>query len=290
MCDVLWNCFFVILHKSLLKQGTDYVGGDYEIDQDDNQERLVLGTLFYVFFGLLFLCFFIGELITAYIELSDDHTNKHNNMEEICFICGLKREEFDWSHDAFEAHVKHEHNMWNYLFFLLHIGTKRDAELSGQEAYIRRMVRSSNIAFFPFKQTLGMAHRSKKEKEQGQQQLTAGSGSDGGSSGGGDSNMIETGLAVKRQTTVLENIKSAVENRGDMMVGVSRSIETELGSLTKTLKEELTRLKQQLDMSATTDAQRIERQLQEMEDKVTNRLDRVVVVVGRATRGAGGDE
>merc|ERR1712146_555387 len=112
--------------------------------------------------------------------------------------------------------------MWNYLFFLLHIGTKRDAELSGQEAYIRRMVRSSNIGFFPFKQTLGMSQRTKKKKAQELALQAANNSNDSGSSGGGDANMIETGLAVKRQTTVLENIKSAVENRGDMMLGVSR--------------------------------------------------------------------
>ena len=61
-------------------------------------------------------------------------------------------------------------------------------------------------------------------------------------------------------------------------------------ALNKTISEELSRLKEELDISATSDMQRIERQLQDMQDTVTNRLDRVVVVVGRATRGAtGGD-
>lgn len=289
VCDVLWNCFFVILHKSLLKQGTEYVGGDYEVDKDNNQERIVIGTLFYVFFGVMFLCNFLGEIITSYIELSKDRDSKLLHMETTCFICGLNRDDFDWNHKAFSEHVKHEHNMWNYLYFLLHIGTKRDAELSGQEAYIRRMVRTGDIGFFPFQQTLGM-NQHKPPKDLALQPAAGFGGGGGGGGGGGDesgnNDMLETGLAVKRQTTVLENIKSAVDNRGDMMIGVSRAIEVELRGLTNTLKDELQRLKGQLDMSATTDAQRIERQLQEMEDKVTNRLDRVVVVVGRATRGS----
>jgi hypothetical protein len=288
VCDVMWNCFFVILHKSLLKQGTEYVGGDYAIDKDDNQERLVLGTMFYIFFGLVFLCLFLGEIITAYMELSTDHKDKHQNMESICFVCGLPRDDFDWAHNAFEQHVKHEHNMWNYLYFLLHIGTKRDAELCGQEAYIRRMVRSSDTSFFPFRRTLGVAqHRAIGDGGAGHGAQTAGADSAGSSSGG---DMVEMGLAVKRQTTVLENIKSAVENRGDMMLGVSRAIEVEVHGLSTTMKEELHNLKTYLDIKNTTDAQRIERQLQEMEEKVTTRLDRVVVVVGRATRGATGDD
>merc|ERR1719263_1950277 len=116
----------------------------------------------------------------------------------------------------------------------------------------------------------------------------------GGMGGGGaamsSDDSLELALAIKRQNTVLENVKQAVENRGDTCIGISRAVELELRALSGTIREELSRLKEELDISATTDNQRIERQLQEMQDSVTNRLDRVVVVVGRATRGAtGGD-
>merc|ERR1719160_601759 len=91
VCDVLWNCFFVILHKSLLKQGTDYVGGDYDINVDDNQERILLGTVFYLIFGVLFLSMFMGEIISGYLELSRDLDVKLRHMNDECFICGLPR-------------------------------------------------------------------------------------------------------------------------------------------------------------------------------------------------------
>merc|ERR1719446_1454614 len=171
---------------------------------------------------------------------------------------------------------------------MLHVGNKRDVELSGQEAYLRRMIRSSNINFFPFMNTFALVgHDSQSGGGSG-----SGGGGGGGSSGEGSSDeTLELALAIKRQNTILENVKTSVENRGDACIGISRSVEMELRTLSNTIKEELTRLKEELDMSATTDSQRIERQLQEMQDTVTNRLDRVVVVVGRATRGAtgGGD-
>jgi len=286
VCDLFWNCFFVILHKSLLSQGTEYVGGDYDINIDDNQERIWLGVLFYFLFGVLFLSMFVGEIVTGYFELSRDYHEKLHHMNNECFICGLERRNFHWDPNAFEDHVKHEHNMWNYLYMMLHVGNKRDVELSGQEAYLRRMIRSNNINFFPFMTTFAMRGHEVAMGGGG-----GGMGGGGGAAGEASSDeTLELALAIKRQNTILENVKTSVENRGDACIGISRSVEMELRTLSSTIKEELSRLKEELDISATTDMQRIERQLQDMQDQVTNRLDRVVVVVGRATRGAtGGD-
>jgi len=282
VCDLFWNCFFVVLHKSLLRQGTEYVGGDYDVNVDDNQERVMLGTLFYLIFGVLFLSMFVGEIISGYLDLSRQKHEKLLHMNNECFVCGLQRTEFSWDPKAFDNHVQHEHNMWNYLYMMLHVGNKRDIELSGQEAFMRRMIRSSDLGFFPFQQTLAMrGHMSKSGGGSG------GSGGGGGEMGSGSDEALELALAIKRQNTILENVKTSVENRGDMCIGISRSVEMELRSLSGTIKEELSRLKEELDISATTDMQRIERQLQDMQDTVTNRLDRVVVVVGRAAgRGA----
>jgi hypothetical protein len=284
VCNLFWNCFFVILHKSLLKQGTDYVGGDYDINIDNNQERILLGTLFYLIFGVLFLSMFMGEIISGYLELSRDLDVKLRHMNDECFICGLPRTRFSWDHLGFLNHTKHEHNMWNYLYLMLHVGNKRDIELSGQEAYVRRMIRSANTGFFPYMDSLALMDETHVDKTQ--------ANSGGGGGGGADmsDSALEMVLAIKRQNTLLENVKTSVENRGDLCIGISRSMEMELKALSTTIKEELSRLKEELDISATTDNQRIERQLQDMQDTMTNRLDRVVVVVGRATRGAtGGD-
>jgi len=286
VCNLFWNCFFVILHKSLLKQGTEFVGGDYDMNVDDNQERILLGLAFYLIFGILFISMFVGEIITGYFELSRDHHDKLHHMNAECFICGLKRDNFDWDCKAFENHVKNEHNMWSYLYMMLHVGNRRDMELTGQEAYLRRMIRNSDLSFFPYMTMLASAKL--------RQQAAGGGGSSGGSAASTEASSdeaLELALAIKRQNTILENVKTSVENRGDMCIGISRSIEMELRSLNKTISEELSRLKEELDISATSDMQRIERQLQDMQDTVTNRLDRVVVVVGRATRGAtgGGD-
>ena len=160
-------------------------------------------------------------------------------------------------------------------------------ELTGQEAYLRRMINTQDLSFFPYMTMLASAKMAQQAAGGGGK--TSGQGGGGGDAGGSDE-ALELALAIKRQNTILENVKTSVENRGDMTIGISRSIEMELRALNKTISEELSRLKEELDISATSDMQRIERQLQDMQDTVTNRLDRVVVVVGRATRGAtGGD-
>merc|ERR1719197_432387 len=110
---------------------------------------------------------FLGEVMTGYIDLSRDENFKLEHMNNSCFICGLPRERFSWDCTAFENHVKHEHNMWNYLYLMLHVGNKRDMELSGQEAYVRRCIRSANTGFFPYMQSLSLAEGEAKHGSHG---------------------------------------------------------------------------------------------------------------------------
>ena len=45
-------------------------------------------------------------------------------MKSECFICSLKCEDFERFGRGFQDHVRHDHRMWNYLFFMLHLKEK----------------------------------------------------------------------------------------------------------------------------------------------------------------------
>jgi hypothetical protein len=58
---------------------------------------------------------------------------------------GLNRSAFDNKGVTFEHHVKREHNMWNYIYFLVLLNQKDKTEYTGSECYVSRAVKVSNL-------------------------------------------------------------------------------------------------------------------------------------------------
>lgn len=54
---------------------------------------------------------------------------------------GLNRSAFDNKTVSFEEHIKHEHNMWHYLYFIVLVKVKDPTEFTGPESYVYAMVK-----------------------------------------------------------------------------------------------------------------------------------------------------
>lgn len=53
----------------------------------------------------------------------------------------MNRSSFDNKTVSFEEHVKHEHNMWHYLYFIVLVKVKDPTEFTGPESYVYAMVK-----------------------------------------------------------------------------------------------------------------------------------------------------
>ena len=43
------------------------------------------------------------------------------DKKNVCFICGLASHEFERRADGFDNHVKHDHNMWKYIYLSIYL-------------------------------------------------------------------------------------------------------------------------------------------------------------------------
>lgn len=59
----------------------------------------------------------------------------------IYVFLGLERDKFDNKTVTFEEHIKVEHNMWHYLFFIVLVKVKDSTEYTGPESYVAEMIR-----------------------------------------------------------------------------------------------------------------------------------------------------
>lgn len=64
----------------------------------------------------------------------------------LCFA-GLERDKFDNKTVSFEEHIKSEHNMWHYLYFIVLVKVKDPTEYTGPESYVAQMIVVSDQCF-----------------------------------------------------------------------------------------------------------------------------------------------
>lgn len=54
---------------------------------------------------------------------------------------GLERDKFDNKTVSFEEHIKVEHNIWNYLYFIVLLREKNKTDYTGPESYVAHMIK-----------------------------------------------------------------------------------------------------------------------------------------------------
>lgn len=62
-------------------------------------------------------------------------------IRAVFLMAGLERDKFDNKTVTFEEHIKEEHNMWHYLFFIVLVKVKDSTEYTGPESYVAEMIK-----------------------------------------------------------------------------------------------------------------------------------------------------
>lgn len=96
----------------------------------------------------------LALIIDTFSLLRDKENEKNRDINEVCFICGHTRDIFDKKAEqtkGFIQHIKQDHYMWNYIFFLAYLQKKDQTEFTGNESYVFEKFRQNDISYFPFK-------------------------------------------------------------------------------------------------------------------------------------------
>lgn len=103
-------------------------------------------VLLNIFFGIIIDTF--GKLRNLKVERELDQANK-------CFICGVDVHDFvkkgiSSSIDvSFKQHRRERHNLWNYLYFAMHIWEQHRDQDSSVEYHVRQCMEAGDISWFP---------------------------------------------------------------------------------------------------------------------------------------------
>ncbi|XP_046400098.1 ryanodine receptor isoform X3 [Ischnura elegans] len=162
-CHNMLTCFVFHLYKGVRAGGG--IGDEIEPPDGDDYEvyRIMFDITFFFFVIVILLAIIQGLIIDAFGELRDQLESVKDDMESNCFICGIGKDYFDKVPHGFDTHVQQEHNLANYMFFLMHLINKPDTEYTGQETYVWNMYQQRCWDFFP----VGDCFRKQYEDELG---------------------------------------------------------------------------------------------------------------------------
>ncbi|KAF3691469.1 Ryanodine receptor 2 [Channa argus] len=145
-CDDMLTCYMFHMYVGVRAGGgigdqiEDPAGDEYEI------YRIIFDITFFFFVIVILLAIIQGLIIDAFGELRDQQEQVKEDMETKCFICGIGNDYFDTVPHGFETHTLQEHNLANYLFFVMYLINKDETEHTGQVIIIVFLTGSLSLA------------------------------------------------------------------------------------------------------------------------------------------------
>ncbi|KAM9750737.1 inositol 1,4,5-trisphosphate-gated calcium channel ITPR3 isoform 2-T2 [Menidia menidia] len=156
-CDTLLMCIVTVLNHGLRNGGGV---GDVLRKPSKNEPlfpaRVVYDLLFYFIVIIIVLNLIFGVIIDTFADLRSEKQKKEEVLKTTCFICGLERDKFDNKTVSFEEHITVEHNIWNYLYFIVLLREKNKTDYTGPESYVAQMIKSNNLDWFPRMQAMSL--------------------------------------------------------------------------------------------------------------------------------------
>ncbi|XP_059161303.1 inositol 1,4,5-trisphosphate receptor type 1-like isoform X4 [Physella acuta] len=157
-CDSLIMCIITSINQGLRNGGGI---GDVLRKPGKHEPlflaRVVYDLLFFFIVIIIVLNLIFGVIIDTFADLRSEKQTKDEILRNTCFICGLDRAAFDNRSVTFEDHVKHEHNMWHYLYFIVLVRVKDPTEFTGPESYVDAMIKERNLEWFPRMRAMSLA-------------------------------------------------------------------------------------------------------------------------------------
>jgi len=158
-CSSMFHCFMTTINWGLRMGGGigDVLIESHWNDQSEYFSRFLYDLSFFIFVVIILLNIIFGIIIDTFAELRDNKKNMDEDMKNVCFICNIGRYNFDKNASGgFPQHIKDDHNLWQYLFFLVHLGEKDPTEYDGIESYVASKLKTDDISWMPLMRAMSL--------------------------------------------------------------------------------------------------------------------------------------
>ena len=119
-----------------------------------NETKLFIGKFvyditFYILVIMIMGNITFGLIVDSFGELRDDTYNFENDKNNICFICQISRDGCLLKNIDFDSHIKKEHNLWNYVNFLIYLHLNNPNDFSRIEGIVWDKLIEKDFGWIP---------------------------------------------------------------------------------------------------------------------------------------------
>ncbi|KAF0701081.1 Aste57867_8378 [Aphanomyces stellatus] len=164
-CSSMMQCYFTYMHYGLLSGGGigDYMSNalshplDYSLIEQFH-ERLVFDLAFYIFILVLLVNLIMGIIIDSFTSLRESSERKLEIEQNTCLVCNDTKDDIEYRGvvkgltNNFKNHTEVEHNLWNYLFFIMYLEAKPSNHMNGTESYVYEKLLAKEMSWIPKRQ------------------------------------------------------------------------------------------------------------------------------------------
>src|SRR3990167_8841738 len=116
--------------------------------------KTVLQITFYILINLILLNIFFCIIVDTFKELRDDLQKREEDERNVCFICGFSRKDFEKEEKSFDFHIRYEHHIWNYVYFIAYLTSKSSDDYTGNEYHLRAKYDIRSTDWLPIQKTV----------------------------------------------------------------------------------------------------------------------------------------
>ncbi|BFZ19742.1 hypothetical protein BsWGS_22781 [Bradybaena similaris] len=165
-CNTLWQCTVTVIRYGL-------IGDLFEVMKPHGNEKtfekfgvvVFYHVSFFIFITTIGLNIVLGIIVDTFSELRDLKWTAESDMRDTCFICSRNSYDFEHHGKGFDHHVRHEHNMWSYIFFFIHLNGTKINDYTAMEMFVFKLLGKENYDFFPLDRALSLASMGKDATE-----------------------------------------------------------------------------------------------------------------------------
>jgi hypothetical protein len=169
VCSLFKGCFVTTLDLGL-RNGGGIGDSMHLIDISSTTYnyygKLVFNIGFFMFVNIISLNVIFGIIIDTFSELRTKQREREWDHLNNCDICGIERRLFEKKGVDFTFHKAVEHNLWDYVFYLVYLGSLDVQSLTGFEHFVLMKFKEKSTVWLPIGSTIFLHEAAAEDSQQ----------------------------------------------------------------------------------------------------------------------------
>ena len=90
-----------------------------------------------------------GIIVDTFRELRKETSKNDYDIANVCFICGVSKDELEKDNINYESHIVEEHYVWDYVNYMVGLKDIDEQEANAVTNYAMEKIKNKDYSWFP---------------------------------------------------------------------------------------------------------------------------------------------